>query len=63
MENVSPSHDKVSFPVTGTNEITMQKYLFAGQLGENGKVFINKQHYFDKSPLQPENSTTNPTNF
>jgi predicted helicase len=59
MENVSPSLDKASFPVTGANEITTQKYLStlsAGQAGEqsgeNGKVFINKNQYFDNVPLE-----------
>jgi hypothetical protein len=59
MENVSPSHDKASFPVTGSNEITMQKYLptlsagqTGGQASENGKVFINKTQYFDNVPLE-----------
>jgi len=45
MENVSPSHDKATFPVTGSNEITTQKY-------ENGKVYINKTQYFDNVPLE-----------
>jgi predicted helicase len=45
MENVSPSHDKATFPVAGSNEITMQKY-------ESGKVFINKTQHFDKVPLE-----------
>jgi predicted helicase len=45
LENVSPSTDKATFPVAGSNEITMQKY-------ENGKVFINKTQYFDNIPLE-----------
>ena len=45
MENVSPSHDKATFPVAGSNEIIMQKY-------ENGKVFINKTQYFDNVSLE-----------
>jgi len=45
MENVSPSSDKATFPITGSNEITMQKY-------ENGKVFINKTQYFDNVPIE-----------
>jgi hypothetical protein len=39
MENVSPSYDKATFPVTGSNEVTTQKYLSAGQAGEHGKVY------------------------
>jgi predicted helicase len=45
MEDVSPSHDKATFPLAGSNEITMQKY-------ENGKVFINKTQYFDNVSLE-----------
>jgi predicted helicase len=45
MENVSPAHDKVTFPVAGSNEISSQKY-------KNGKVFINKIQYFDNVPLE-----------
>jgi predicted helicase len=43
MENVSPAHDKITFPVVGSNEVSSQKY-------KNGKVFINKTQYFDNVP-------------
>jgi predicted helicase len=45
MENVSPSHDKATFPIAGSNEITTQKY-------DKGKVFINKTQYFENVPLE-----------
>jgi predicted helicase len=45
MEDVSPSNDKATFPVAGSNEIAAQKY-------EKGKVFINKTQYFDNVPLE-----------
>jgi predicted helicase len=49
MENVSssceehPTHDKATFPVAGSNEITLQDY-------KDGKVYINKAQYFDNVP-------------
>jgi hypothetical protein len=45
MENVSPSDDKATFPIAGSNEIATLKY-------EKGKVFINKTQYFDNVPLE-----------
>jgi len=45
MENVSPSCNKATFPIAGSNEITLQKY-------EDGKVFINKTQYFENVPLE-----------
>jgi predicted helicase len=45
MEDVSPAHDKATFPIAGSNEIAALKY-------EKGKVFINKTQYFDKVPTE-----------
>jgi predicted helicase len=45
MENVSPAHDKATFPVAGSNEIAALKY-------EKGKVFINRSQYFDNVSLE-----------
>jgi predicted helicase len=45
MEDVSPSDDKATFPVAGSNEIDILRY-------ENGKVFINRSQYFENVPLE-----------
>jgi predicted helicase len=45
MEDVSPAHDKATFPIAGSNEIATLKY-------EKGKVFINKTQYFENVPLE-----------
>jgi predicted helicase len=45
MEDVSPSDNKATFPVAGSNEIAILRY-------ENGKVFINRSQYFENVPLE-----------
>jgi predicted helicase len=45
MENVSPSDDKATFPIAGSNEIAILRY-------KNEKVFINKTQYFKNVPLE-----------
>jgi predicted helicase len=45
MEDLSPAHDKATFPIAGSNEIATLRY-------ENGKVFINKTQYFENIPLE-----------
>jgi predicted helicase len=52
MEDVSPSHDKATFPVAGSNEISLQKRLSGGHASQDGKVFINKTQYFDNVPIE-----------
>jgi predicted helicase len=45
MEDVSPAHDKATFPIADSNEIVTLRY-------DKGKVFINKTQYFDNVPLE-----------
>jgi predicted helicase len=45
MEDVSPAHDKATFPIAGSNEIAALKY-------KKEKVFINRSQYFENVPLE-----------